>query len=259
MSTKPAREKRLFVIPLIALADHGEASEYMVKLFSIMLAPESPETQKKFFQNFQRDIVKRTQDLRDIVKRMQELGIMEGDADFWKEHGQEIYDLGQGGEYGSFDKDPFSGHKGISGSPALKGNLCGQVLYHLVENDEVSTLEDAYRVVIKHFSSNNTERVYRDEIISTPTAPYLRSVWKDFFSVAHLWLAEIAASRQIKMSLTQAIFDGVFTSEIFEYFLKVANRYRKRLVEFPLQTAHGKTLVPHPKDVWHIVKAKAKT
>ena len=247
MSTKPASEERLFIVPAIALTDHGAASKCMARLLSIMLAPEDKDKQENFFTDF----------TRAIVKKAEESGLL-NDDDFWREYGKEIRKMGEGGKFGAFDVDPFSGRKGYSGSPALKGNLCGQVLYHLIENDAINTLEDAYKTVIKHFASNNTERIYRDEIQSPPTVPYLRSVWKDFFSVAHLWLAEIAGSRRKKMPMMQAIFDGVFTTEDLVHFLSVATRYRKKLVSFPLQTAHGKTLIPYPEDIWRVVKIKTK-
>lgn len=245
MSTKPANEERLFIVPAIALTDHGAAAECMTKLYAIMLAPEDQEKQDKFFNDF----------LRDIVKRTKESGTLDGDGDFWKEYGQEIYDLGQGGEYGSFDKDPFSGHKGVTASPAVRGPLAGQILYHLIETAGVETLVDARQKVIEYFSPAEIE--HADDIATLQGKPgedLLRVIWSEFKNVAHLWAADfVFFNTKGKSACTTARFGANFSCDDFRFFLSVASYFRIKLIEYPKKTATGAYLIKNPDQVLNVL------
>ena len=244
MSTKPASDERLFIVPANALTDHGVAAERMTRLLSIMLAPEDTEKQEKFFNGF----------LRDIVESLTESGFTDGDIDFWGKYGQFIHEFRPGGKFSFFDKDPFTGHKGITASPVIRGSLAGQTLYHLIETEGIETLVAARNKVIECFSPVSIEYPGYIETLQVPSEDLLRIIWGEFKNVAHLWAADFVFSNTRGKSVFTAARRCVnFSCDDFKFFLSEASYFRIRLVEYPKKTATGAYLITNPDHVLNVL------
>jgi hypothetical protein len=132
--------------------------------------------------------------------------------------------------------------KNSLGSPAFKGMISGQILYHLTKPD-IGSLDGAYKEIISRYKENGLDSAG----FKIPSISTLKKIWGEYKFASHFW-----AAYEVLYEKCSIIFDELpsktgkippETAQYFTEFLRVSIFFRDKLINSKIPS----NLQPHIK------------
>lgn len=223
---KPTEDRVLFVtIEDFESIDNAWATANW--LHSFMIYPEDKDKRDKWISALKRDALENIQERKRI--------------DFFKtfpETASHIFT--ESNYFAETLNKSLTGHKGITGSTGIRGSIAGEILIYLVKESS-ATLKSSYGEIIRRYKSNQklldqyyaAHRTSPKEQLGHISESLLKTIWKEYKNISHLWAAEYFMSASYQVSIFENPFHKnkpVDIQKNLKDFLEISSFFRNALI-----------------------------